>query len=144
MADEHLEALWAHVLANWRSEAAHAAFLDHCRATGRLAEAAARYRAEVGEPSPASRWDRDRPQVPGAEAAAEGSRASYRDHAAHPHADIARKQLNAILAIALAEMQASRSARGGTDERSRRVLRGAAVGVVAMIVLAAFHLLARG
>jgi hypothetical protein len=42
--DAALEALWKHVLHNWDDEAAHSAFIDFCRQSERLVEAAVRYR----------------------------------------------------------------------------------------------------
>lgn len=42
--DPSLEALWKNVLDHWDEDAAHAAFLEHCRNTKKLAEAASRYR----------------------------------------------------------------------------------------------------
>lgn len=55
MADVALEALWKHVLDRWDDERTHSAFLEYCRTTDQLAEAAARYRGMKG--------DRDRSQV---------------------------------------------------------------------------------
>jgi hypothetical protein len=49
MADVALEALWKNVTDRWETDAAHAAFLDHCQRTGQLAEAAARYRGMTGD-----------------------------------------------------------------------------------------------
>ena len=45
MVDESFEILWQHVLDHWDEEAAHRALLAHAQTTGRLPEAAARYRA---------------------------------------------------------------------------------------------------
>ena len=55
MADAAFEALWKSVLDRWDDARAHAAFLEFCRATDQLAEAAARYRGMKG--------DRDRSEV---------------------------------------------------------------------------------
>jgi hypothetical protein len=55
MTDAAFEALWKNVLDKWDEERAHGAFLEHCQATDRLAEAAARYRGMKG--------DRDRSAV---------------------------------------------------------------------------------
>jgi hypothetical protein len=49
MADAALEALWKNALDHWDEERAHGAFLEHCRATDQLAEAAARYRGMKGD-----------------------------------------------------------------------------------------------
>jgi len=55
MVDAAFEALWKSVLDRWQDERAHGAFLEYCRATDQLAEAAARYRGMKG--------DRDRSAV---------------------------------------------------------------------------------
>ena len=55
MTDAALEALWKTVLDHWDEERAHAAFLEYCRTTEKLAEAATRYRGMKG--------DRDRSEV---------------------------------------------------------------------------------
>jgi hypothetical protein len=47
--DPALEALWKRVVDAWEDEAAHAAFLEHCRRAERLVEAAVRYRGMVGD-----------------------------------------------------------------------------------------------
>jgi hypothetical protein len=76
-----LPGLWEHALARWGDERAHDAFLEHCRAAGRLGEAARRYRHEL------------------------------ESEARHGDADgreIARRRLAAIGVLALAELQASR------------------------------------
>ncbi len=49
MIDAALEALWKNVLDHWDEDKAHGAFLEHCRATKQLAEAAARYRGMTGD-----------------------------------------------------------------------------------------------
>ncbi|MFZ5895974.1 MAG: hypothetical protein ACOY0T_33265 [Myxococcota bacterium] len=43
-SDPALEALWKNALDAWDDERAHSAFLEYCRSTQRLAEAAVRYR----------------------------------------------------------------------------------------------------
>jgi hypothetical protein len=43
------EALWKNLLDHWDEDKAHAAFLEHCRSSGQLAEAAARYRGMTGD-----------------------------------------------------------------------------------------------
>jgi len=55
MADAAFEALWKSVLDRWDEERSHAAFLEYCRTTDQLAEAAARYRGMKG--------DRDRSEI---------------------------------------------------------------------------------
>jgi len=49
VSDAALETLWKHVLDHWDNEAAHGAFLEHCRASDRLVEAAVRYRGMKGD-----------------------------------------------------------------------------------------------
>jgi hypothetical protein len=51
VTDPALEALWKRVIDAWDDDAAHAAFLDHCRQSERLVEAAVRYRGMVGDRS---------------------------------------------------------------------------------------------
>ena len=48
-ADPTLEALWKNVLDNWDKDAAHHAFLDHCRSHEALDQAAVRYRGMKGD-----------------------------------------------------------------------------------------------
>jgi hypothetical protein len=47
--DPALEALWKHVLGHWDDDAAHRAFLEHCRQNEKLVEAAVRYRGMQGD-----------------------------------------------------------------------------------------------
>ena len=49
MNDAALETLWKHVANHWEDEAAHRAFLEHCRVNDRLVEAAVRYRGMKGD-----------------------------------------------------------------------------------------------
>jgi hypothetical protein len=49
LTDAALEALWRHVTSHWEDEAAHRAFLEHCRVNDRLVEAAVRYRGMKGD-----------------------------------------------------------------------------------------------
>jgi hypothetical protein len=49
MTDRALETLWKHTLDHWEEEAAHRAFLEHCRHHDRLVEAAVRYRGMKGD-----------------------------------------------------------------------------------------------
>ncbi len=49
MNDAALETLWKHVTSHWEDEAAHRAFLEHCRVHDRLVEAAVRYRGMKGD-----------------------------------------------------------------------------------------------
>jgi hypothetical protein len=49
MADTVLAALWKRVVERWEDEQAHAAFLEYCRATDQLVEAAVRYRGMTGD-----------------------------------------------------------------------------------------------
>jgi hypothetical protein len=48
-SDGNLEILWKHVLDHWDDEAAHRAFLEHCRHNDDLVEAAVRYRGMKGD-----------------------------------------------------------------------------------------------
>lgn len=59
MPDPHLDELWRAVLAAWDEDAAHQAFIERCRVTQQLGEAAARYRHEAREGG-------DEARVPGA------------------------------------------------------------------------------
>jgi hypothetical protein len=47
--DPALEALWKNVLDHWELDAAHLAFLEHCRAHDTLDQAAARYGGMKGD-----------------------------------------------------------------------------------------------
>jgi hypothetical protein len=49
MGDPALEALWKNVLDRWEDDKAHSAFLEHCRTTNQLVEAAVRYRGMKGD-----------------------------------------------------------------------------------------------
>lgn len=49
VSDPALEALWKKVLDDWDNEAAHGAFLEYCQSSGRLVEAAVRYRGMAGD-----------------------------------------------------------------------------------------------
>lgn len=51
MTDPGLEALWKRVLDAWDDDRAHGAFLEHCRQSGTLLEAAVRYRGMAGDRS---------------------------------------------------------------------------------------------
>jgi len=49
MSDPIFEALWKKVLDDFDDDAAHVAFIEHCRVTGTLLEAAVRYRGMAGD-----------------------------------------------------------------------------------------------
>lgn len=49
--DPTLEVLWKRVLDDWEDEATHSAFVDYCQRTGRLVDAAVRYRGMCGDRS---------------------------------------------------------------------------------------------
>ncbi len=49
MSDSALEILWKHTVEQWEAEAAHRAFLEHCRQQDCLVEAAVRYRGMKGD-----------------------------------------------------------------------------------------------
>jgi uncharacterized protein (DUF2236 family) len=46
VSDPRFAELWEQVLASWNEDAAHHAFIEHCRVTRQLGEAARMYRAE--------------------------------------------------------------------------------------------------
>lgn len=83
VSDPRLDELWQTVLGDWNDDAAHAAFLDHARATKQLGAAAARYREEVKR---ASTYREDTTRV-----------------------ETAQKRLGAIAMLALADLDASRT-----------------------------------
>ncbi len=83
MADESLNELWQRVLDDWGSDKAHAGFIEYCRRTQRLAEAATRYRVE-----------------------ADAAGGAYRDAG---HVEAAKKRLGAITVLAMAELQATQT-----------------------------------
>ncbi len=56
--DPSLDALWKRVLDAWEEEAPHLAFLEYCRATDRLVEAAVRYRGMTGDRDRAERAEK--------------------------------------------------------------------------------------
>jgi hypothetical protein len=95
--DPALETSWKRVVDQWDEDAAHAAFLEHCRVSGRLVEAAVRYRGMTGD---------------------------------HARSAAAKKKLDAVLFLAMAELDTSR----------RRDLKRASH--VASYVLIAFFLVA--
>jgi hypothetical protein len=83
VSDPRLDELWQQVLEKWSDDAAHAAFLDHARATKQLGAAAARYRDEVKQAG------------------------AYREDATR--VETAQKRLNAIALLALADLDATRT-----------------------------------
>jgi hypothetical protein len=101
--DPALEALWKRVVDHWDDDAAHAAFLEQCRASGKLVEAAVRYRGMVGD---------------------------------HARSIVAKKKLDAVLFLAMAELDTSRS-RG-----LRRATHAASYALIAFFVVATIGLLA--
>ena len=80
-AADPLPGLWQHTLDRWHDERAHDAFLEHCRAAGRLGEAARRYRHTLH------------------------SEARQSDEVGR---EIARRRLAAIGVLALAALESSR------------------------------------
>ena len=62
MSEPVVEALWKNVVDDWDNDAAHVAFLEHCRVSDQLLEAAVRYRGMTG----------DRARAPSAEKRLEG------------------------------------------------------------------------
>jgi hypothetical protein len=116
-----VDELWQRVRGAWRDDKVHGAFIEHCRQTGQLGEAAARYRAESVVSS-----------------------AIYRDEG---HAEIAKKRLAAILALAMSELAATRTpAEAPERRRARQRVRWGLFGLfLVMIGLSlAKALLARG
>lgn len=76
MSDATLELLWKHALDHWDEDAAHHAFLEHCRERKQLVEAAVRYRGMKGD---------------------------------HARGAKAEQKLTLIAALALAQLQSSRT-----------------------------------
>ena len=79
MSDPELEARWAEVVEKWDDPAVHDAFVEHCRQTTALAEAAARYRSVL-----------------------EGKGDAYRDNARGAEA---QKRLERIAVLAMYSLQ---------------------------------------
>ncbi len=117
--DRVTEALWRRALEAWSDDKVHGAFLEHCRSQRRLGVAAARYRAE-----------------------ARASVAAGRDDG---HAEIAEKRLRATLALALAELVATRTHEEPTAHATaRKALRGLVVLLcAAMIVFSLYETMIR-
>ncbi|APR85740.1 Hypothetical protein A7982_11089 [Minicystis rosea] len=84
MSDPLLDELWHRVLDTWTDDAAHAAFLDHCRKTQQLGQGAAHYREEVRR---ASAYREDPTRV-----------------------ESAQKRLNAIAMLAMLDLDTRRTA----------------------------------
>jgi hypothetical protein len=84
MGDARIPELWEDVLARWGEERAHTAFIEHCRLTQQLDQAARLYRAETQPGTP------------------------YRDDPSH--AELAHKKLKSIAALAMMQIEASRAA----------------------------------
>jgi hypothetical protein len=83
--DPRLDELWQQVTATWGDDAAHAFFIEHCRATHQLGQAAARYREEARRG------------------------VAYREGAGR--AETAQKRLHGVMALAMLELEATRTAR---------------------------------
>lgn len=94
VSDPRLDELWQAVLAKWEDDAAHAAFLEHCRLTRQLGAAAGCYREEVKRAS------------------------AYREDAIRVAA--AQKRLNGVALLATLDLDASRSE---AVPRAHRVLK---------------------
>lgn len=99
MSDPAFEALWKNALDRWDDERAHGAFLEHCRATDQLAEAAARYRGMKG--------DRERGAM-------------------------AEKRLAGVAIVALASLEATRSAPRRAGRRIGGLLVATLLGLAAV------------
>lgn len=101
--DPALEALWKRVVESWDDEAAHAAFLEHCRRSEGLVEAAVRYRGMVGD---------------------------------HARSAGAKKKLDAVLLLAMAELEVSR------PRERKSASHAASYALIAFFVVATIGLLA--
>lgn len=118
MDDPHVEDLWAKVLADWSENATHAAFIEYCRSTKQLGQAAARYREEV------RRGD------------------AYRDDPTR--AESAQKRINAITGLVMLELEATRNE--SEAERLKfasKVVRWLAVAVLAAVIAVSIMLVLR-
>lgn len=116
MSDPRLDELWQQVLQTWSDDAAHAAFLEHARATNQLGAAAARYREEVKQAG------------------------AYREDATR--VETAQKRLNAIAFLALSDLESSRTQPDGA-RLQLGVRWGAALVLFALAVFAATRFLLR-
>jgi hypothetical protein len=94
VADPRLDELWSDVLGHWSEDGRHQAFIEHCRVTGQLREAARCYGDVAKQHAP------------------------YRDDAGRE--EVARKRLRAIAAIAMVDLESSTRERTARLE----VLRG--------------------
>jgi hypothetical protein len=83
MTDPRVQELWADVLGRWKEEDVHAAFVEYCRASRQLDQAAKLYRRETQASS------------------------AYRDDPTH--FEIARKRLQGIATLAMFEIDAARA-----------------------------------
>lgn len=81
--DPTLDACWQEVLTAWGDEAVHGAFIQRCRDLGQLGYAAARYREEARKTT------------------------AYRDDG--ERAERAQRQIRAITAFALLDLEATRA-----------------------------------
>ncbi|MBI4702354.1 MAG: hypothetical protein HY744_14625 [Deltaproteobacteria bacterium] len=117
---EPLDALWQRVVERWDDEARHAAFVEACRASGRLDLGARRYRA-----------------LKDAELAAEEP-ALAGEEGRHDVASIDRR-LSAIAALAMAQLGEPPRRAGTETRRSRPIL----VAVAVVMLLGALVLLGR-
>jgi hypothetical protein len=113
--DAALDAAWTTVLAAWYDDAAHERFVALAAALDRLPDAGRRYRAE-----------RER-----AEAVGDQARAA-----------VARKHIDALLAVAMQRMLATRTPPGGPKHARARVF-WVAAGIAAALVAASLWQLAK-
>jgi hypothetical protein len=114
--DAREEELWQEVLSRWQDDAAHAAFIEHCRLTNQLGQAARRYREEVRRS------------------------AAYRDDTTR--AETAEKRLKGITSLAMLEITQSRPAAPATPSAVVFV-RWAAVIILAVVICASMMFILR-
>jgi hypothetical protein len=86
--DPRLDELWQEVMASWGDDAAHAVFVEHCRSSQKLGQAASRYREEIRRGS------------------------AYREDAGRVEA--AQKRLDGVIALAMIELESARTPREET------------------------------
>jgi hypothetical protein len=113
--DPTLEGLWQKVVAAWDDDVRHRAFVAYCRETGRLEEAARRYRL-----------------------VSEGTDEAFKP-ASLEQADDAKKRLDGVATVALAALAADRAE---PVEGMHRKIRIAALVVIALMLMLLAYALA--
>ena len=119
MPDPRIDELWQEVTAAWGDDAAHAAFIERCRATRQLGQAAARYREEVRRGT------------------------AYRESAGR--VETAQKRLNGVMAMAILELESSRTSREDAPAvRAVAAIRwGTLLLSLAIVIFSMMHFLLR-